>query len=71
MNVLFFEITPTGSTSESFPIGSNPKIEYVDLYADYSVMVDQNGYSQIKTFTYDESTKELLVWEALGQVVPA
>jgi hypothetical protein len=71
MNVLFFEITPTGSTSESFPIGANPKIEYVDLYSDFSVEVDQNGYGQIKTFTYDESTKELLVWETLSESVPA
>jgi hypothetical protein len=61
MNVLFFKITPTTAVSQSEPIGSNAKIEITDLYSDDSLDLGSDRHSHIKTFSYNEETKELLV----------
>ena len=71
MNVLFFEITPTGLTSPESPIGSNPKIEYVDLYTDSSINSSNMAAMHLQPFSYNEETKELLIWENGNSVVPA
>lgn len=72
MNALFFKITPSGSISDSTPIGTSPSFEFVDSYNDFLDSNLEGGNSPIIQYQYNEETKELLVWDnPFGAGVPA
>ncbi len=71
MNILFFEIVPTGATSVNAPVGENPQFMITDHYAESSADVELGAHSHIQTFSYNEGTKELLVWAMNITSVPA